>query len=84
MTGIDDHGLGDWRGKEKGKTSKSYTSAFFFFFNFLNNLINTQVLKIAWSFISMAFLGYLILFASSLTSLWPWHCYLGYRMMLVK
>lgn len=32
MTGIDDHGLGDWHGKEKGKMSKSYTSAFFFFF----------------------------------------------------
>lgn len=55
-----------------------------FFFNFLNNLIYTQVLKIAWSFVSMVYLGYLIMLGSSLTSLRPTHCYLGYHMMLVK
>jgi len=82
MTGTDGHGLGNWSGKQKGKMSKSYTSAYFF--NFLNNLIYTQLLLIAWSFISMAYIGYFILFGSSLTSLRPWHCYLGYRMMLVK
>lgn len=31
MTGIDDHGLGNWGGKEKGKMTKSYTSALFWF-----------------------------------------------------
>lgn len=30
MTGIDSHGLGDWRGKDKGEMSKSCTSTFFF------------------------------------------------------
>lgn len=30
MTGIDDHFLGDWTGKEKGKSSKAILQAQYF------------------------------------------------------
>lgn len=64
MTGTGDCVLGEWSRKEKGKNVKKPYLFLFFFFSFINNLLYASVLKTAWSFISMVYLGYLILFAS--------------------
>lgn len=55
--------LGNGAERRRGKSQKALLLPLFFF-NFINNLLYAYVLKTAWSFISMVYLGYLILFAS--------------------